>query len=213
WATGAFLLAHSLIPNKQERFLLPILPLLIVMGTVGLELWGDEKDTVWRRWIHRGWIWFWVLNTPLLCLGLLDYANKPKIEPFLRLYEHGDATGVVMDFTERGRGTELPWFYLDGADPAHPLPAVYDVTHVEDLDTLRLRRDGLLLPKSAPLNYVVIFSEGLLPEHRAMIEQHLGKTEVLAHVGPSAAERLMMVFNPTRFPARDVWVCRLLPGG
>src|SRR5258705_197722 len=35
-ATLAFLLSHSLIANKQERFLLPILPLLLILVVAGL---------------------------------------------------------------------------------------------------------------------------------------------------------------------------------
>ena len=37
WPTLAFLVLHSLYPGKQERFLLPVLPLVLLLGALGAE--------------------------------------------------------------------------------------------------------------------------------------------------------------------------------
>lgn len=43
WGGLIFFVAHSLFPNKQERFILPLLPLIMVLGVIG---WQDRKSVV-----------------------------------------------------------------------------------------------------------------------------------------------------------------------
>ncbi|TGK00933.1 hypothetical protein EHO59_13520 [Leptospira semungkisensis] len=62
-----FLIVHSLIPHKEERFLLPILPLmLIVLAPLCAYWWGKEKKRIsTRRFL------FFLVN--FLLLGLLSF--------------------------------------------------------------------------------------------------------------------------------------------
>ncbi|MBI3872935.1 MAG: glycosyltransferase family 39 protein [candidate division Zixibacteria bacterium] len=206
WAAFAFLIAHSIIPSKQERFLLPIFPLLALMGTVGLEYWREFKGPVWHHWLRRGWIWFWIVNTPLLILALFNYSQKAKVEPLIKLYERGDASSVVLDLTESGGGMGMPEYYLDGADPSRPRPVIYEALKAEDLDSLRQK----FASQAAPVpNYVLIYAKGGIEAHLVMLRERLGTVEPLEYIGPSVAERLLIFFNPRYHQAREVELCRL----
>ena len=206
WATLAFLIIHSVVPGKQERFILPIFPLLALMGTAGLKLWQETRPSL-RPWIWRGWIWFWGVNTGLLFVAVFNYGQKARIASFVYLYEQGDARGVVADFTEQG--TLLPLYYLDGANPLRPRPVVYRVYGPADFDSLRMRHNGLIQPPIEPLNYVLIFSRGKLEEHLKTVNSHLGRVKVIAHIVPSLADRILLRLNPKYNHSKEAWVCRL----
>jgi hypothetical protein len=206
WAALAFLIVHSIVPGKQERFILPIFPLLALMGTAGISFWQESRPSL-RPWIRWGWRWFWGINAVLLILTIFNYSQKARIASFIYLYERGDAKGVVVDFTERG--TLLPLYYLDGADPSRPRPHVYRAYTPADFDTLRLRYLGKTGPPVVPLNYVIIFSQGKLEEHLKVINEHLGRAEVLTHISPSLVDRVLLWLNPKYNHTKEVWVCRL----
>ena len=63
-----FLVIHSYFPNKQERFLLPIIPLLFVLGFVTWEQWRARSN--WWQGHQQLWrgtrVFTWGLNTVLL---------------------------------------------------------------------------------------------------------------------------------------------------
>lgn len=206
WATVSFLIIHSAVPGKQERFLLPLFPLLAVMGAAGLRFWEASRPSL-KPWIRRGWIWFWSVNTVLLLAALFNYSQKARVASFVYLYERGDAKGVVVDFTEQG--TLLPLYYLDGADPTRPRPEIYEAYSPTDFDSLRLRRQGRIGPAVGPLDYVIIFSRGKLEEHLKMIEEHLGRVKILAHISPSLADWILERLNPKYNHSKETWVGRL----
>ena len=206
WATLAFLIIHSAVPGKQERFILPIFPFLALMGTAGLQFWEEKKPSL-KRWIRGSWIWFWSVNAVLLFVAVFNYSQKARVKSFVYLYEREDARGVVVDFTERG--TLLPLYYLDGADPSRPRPEIYRAYSPADFDSLRLRHLGAMGPPVVPLNYVIIFSQGKLEEHLKVINDHLARANVLAHISPSLADRILLWLNPKYNHSKEAWVCRL----
>src|SRR5690606_32539629 len=60
-----FVLFHVLYPNRQERFILPALPFVVMLGVIG---WNEfvEKSSFWqnRKSLLRGcWKFFWTLKT------------------------------------------------------------------------------------------------------------------------------------------------------
>ncbi|MDY0084368.1 MAG: glycosyltransferase family 39 protein [Bacteroidales bacterium] len=85
-----FLFFHSIFPNKQERFILPIVPMFIVLGMIG---WDDfiSKSKFWKNNIRmeKGfWTFFWLINIVLLMLITPMYSKKARVESmsYLRNY-------------------------------------------------------------------------------------------------------------------------------
>lgn len=101
-----FVVAHSCIANKQERFLLPIVPLLLM--TVAIA-WTERPNARTTRWTRAAWAWFWVGNTMLLTVFTFAYSKRSRVES-LTLVSHLDNVQRVAVVTEDG--VFVPTFYL-----------------------------------------------------------------------------------------------------
>ena len=104
---AVFVLAHSLIANKQERFILPIVPMLLVAAAVA---WVDRPLNVLKTsaWTQGSWITFWVANSVLLVLFTFSYSKRSRVES-LTFLSHQPA---VQRVAVVGDNIQAPSFYL-----------------------------------------------------------------------------------------------------
>lgn len=200
WAVLPFVIVHSLVPGKQERFLLPIFPLLAIMFVVALWYWRQECSERIRRLIGHSWTWFWVVNAVLLIGALTHYGQRGKIEPLIGLYEQESVTGVIVDVSERGRRTDLPMFYLDGGG-VRAMPIVEQATSMAQIDSL--------LRDSESWSHIVYFGS---PESGSgMLRDRYGrKVEIVRHTGPTIVERALLKLNPKYTHSRESWMLRIV---
>lgn len=201
WAVLPFFIVHSLVPGKQERFLIPIFPEIALMFVLALWHWRRECSKNWSRWIGYGWKWFWVVNAVLLIGALTHYGQRGKIEPLVGLFEEGDAQSVLFDMTERGRRTDLPMYYADGGG-VRTMPEMFQATRIEEIDSL------VSVNGAGAWDYVVIFSRNEFDQHLQMLEQRIGPLEVIRHTGPTLVETFLQTVNPKYTHSRESWLCR-----
>jgi 4-amino-4-deoxy-L-arabinose transferase-like glycosyltransferase len=176
-ATLAFLVSHSLIANKQERFLLPILPALLILIVVGLPWLAARIGPP----VYRGlWWYFWVVNTILLVIVTFSFSKKDRVEPLLTVYRRHDATGVLI--AQYNQTFSVPEYYLGKPQP--PLVVVERGQNVEDST------------RGLPINYVIVYSD--TPEaDRVFLAGALHRNlTLLAVIQPSLTDRLAHAINP-----------------
>ena len=198
WAAVVFVAVHSLIPQKQERFLLPILPVLIVLGMTGWSMvrWRD------RGWVRGLWAWFWAVNLLLLPVGIFNYSQKARVEPLVRLGRRADVGGVVAVTIENP--IWLPYYYMGwkGDDFYY----VFTQDEIARLPERIADGDERGLP---PPTHLILFThrdpEAYLPE----LEAVLGPLELEEHVGPSLADAILHRLNPRFNHSKESWVYRL----
>ncbi|MDX9750922.1 MAG: glycosyltransferase family 39 protein [Flavobacteriales bacterium] len=109
-----FLAFHSYFPNKQERFILPIVPLFLVLGFVSWEQWRSGSAW-WRR--HAGlwrgqWRFFHALNAGLLAILCVSYSKRSRVEALYALRDERPVQGLVIEDTAEGEAPMPPLFYL-----------------------------------------------------------------------------------------------------
>jgi hypothetical protein len=82
WASVAFFAFHSYSPNKQERFIFPLLPFFLMLGITG---WTEyvEKSAFWqrnRKWMRSVWIFTVGLNMLALLVVSITYSKRSRVE-------------------------------------------------------------------------------------------------------------------------------------
>lgn len=150
-----FLAFHCYFPNKQERFILPIIPFVIVLGMIG---WNDfvSRSTFWNhreKLLKAFWIFFWILNTLPLLVVSVAYSKRSRVEAMAYLSTKKDFNRLVVEESFRDDYTMPPFFYLgkwyrDGY--------VQGVTSIYTIDSLCTRIQKY--PTARP-NYVIFFDE------------------------------------------------------
>lgn len=104
--TLIFLIFHSYFPNKQERFILPIVPLLLLQGIIGLE----TIPAKYKKFISISWKTFWIINLILLPIITLTYSKKSRVEAMEYLYDK-KATYVISEDINHDEPKMYPRYY------------------------------------------------------------------------------------------------------
>jgi hypothetical protein len=160
-----FFTLHSYFPNKQERFIFPVVPMILLLSVVGWEEYV-KGSVFWLR--HRMvlkslWVWFWVINFLLLVPFTTYYSKKARVEAMYTLYGK-PVSGIVMAGGKLGV-TQPPLFYAG----VYPVP-IYQIDNDEQLALMKTKLDTT---KIRP-NFMVIFSPDDIDQRVHRIESSLG---------------------------------------
>ncbi len=144
-----FFVFHSSFPNKQERFILPVIPFIITLGSVG---WCEfiAKSAFWnnnKKLYRAGWIFFWSLNTVPLIVVSTAYSHRSRVEAMVYLSHKKDFRNMVIEESNRSDFTIPPLFYLQ-----HWIHT-YSVTSAFPPDSLKMEWSSI--PAATKPNYVV----------------------------------------------------------
>ncbi len=184
-----FLAIHSYFPNKQERFLLPIVPLFIVLGHVGWEQW--RRSSKW--WHRRQGLWLgvmrftWALNTVLLVVLCVSYSKRGRVEAQYMLRDGPPVKGMVIEDTYEGDPPMPPLFY-SGAWEATIIPWP---DAAEDLGVELARYEAYRRP-----DVVLFIGEEDLEERMARVEKEVGPFVVVGRAEPGLVDRVVHWLNP-----------------
>lgn len=184
-----FLAIHSWFPNKQERFIFPMLPLYFTLAFGAWEMWR-ARSAYWQRhelaW-KRGMAFTWSLNLLLLAGTTFTFSKRSRVEALGMMREIGPVRGIVVEDTAEGEVPLPPLFYwghwgatvLPWTDPGGDLAAE--------------------LQKYAPEHrpeMVLFFGLEDLESRRARVESVMGPLEELGRAEPGFVDRVVHWLNP-----------------
>lgn len=137
--TLLFIAFHSYFPNKQERFILPIIPFIIILGMVGWESFR-QKSGFWekrKKLLRSCWVFFWVINLALLPVISTMYSKRSRAESMYYIYKSNkDVKSILMEDMNRSSIKMPPRYYLGNWIP------YYYFTKKNPTDTSFLTRIG-----------------------------------------------------------------------
>lgn len=109
-----FLVFHSYYPNKQERFVITIMPFLVIAGMIGWMEWEKawQKSKRLKSWIRGSWIFFWVLNLIVLIPTTVMYSKKARVESMDYLSRYENIQHFLIEDVNQGILRFPPQFYL-----------------------------------------------------------------------------------------------------
>jgi hypothetical protein len=188
-AVLAFLAIHSWFPNKQERFLLPIVPLFLVLGYVSWEqwragsAWWQARTALWRG----GMAFFWALNLLLLPVLTTAYSKRSRVEALYALRQYPQVRGIVMEDSAEGEAP-LPPLYYWGRWDATVVPWTDPGA---DLAAEMARHTGPTRP-----NAVLFFGLEDLAARLQRAEAAFGPLQEVRRCEPGLVDRVVHWLNP-----------------
>jgi len=188
WPTVAFLALHSAYPGKQERFLLPVVPMILVLAAVGCldpEL-APRFLSRHRRLTAGLWRWFAAANALLLAVFTATYSKRSRVESLSYLHGQADVRGLVWE-TSEGEVAPPPLFYL-GKDV--PVYLAWDGKPAEAL------RAEIAASGRPPPNRAVLTGTRDLDARVRRLSSVLGELTLERTVAPSFYDDLLHRMNP-----------------
>jgi hypothetical protein len=183
-----FFVLHSYFPNKQERFILPVVPAILLLGVVGWEEFVRASD-FWlkhRKALKGLWMAFWVLNLILLLPFSTFYGKKSRVEAMYAMYGK-PVTGLIL---AGGKvGTSQPPFFYTGT---YPVP-FFEVNNDQDLREMKAE----LQTSPVQFSHVVFFGQEELEQRVQHIESEVSlKLRLEKAIEPSFLDVVFYRLNP-----------------
>lgn len=216
WGGLIFFVAHSLFPNKQERFILPLLPLIMMLGVIGWQQFV-RSSRFWhnrRKLLAASWIFFWVLNL-IAALGLaFTYTKKSRVAPLVYLSEKQDMDAVVLEFGNHSVKTP-PLFYLNRVSADYDfytidgdmvweeylsgkkaLPEEFVMIYTLNSDKSTTTLDSAIQSTPYKPDYVVVVGTDEMPERMERLHSLFPVLKLEHTITPSLYDRVLHFLNP-----------------
>ena len=110
----AFLLFHSIFPNKQERFIFPIIPFVVILGVIGLNNFLIKHITnIKFKKIIRICVYIsLILNVILLVPVTLHYSKRSRVETMAYMSKYApDVKSFIYEDTPKNDYVKMPRIY------------------------------------------------------------------------------------------------------
>lgn len=109
-----FLAFHSFFPNKQERFILPAVPLMLTTGVMAWNFYLT-KSSFWQtnKMLKKTLLgFFWTTNTLLLVLMTTYSTKQARVKAAEYIYSTNEKVDLILvEETDRTVATRIPLFY------------------------------------------------------------------------------------------------------
>jgi len=184
----AFLIFHSYFPNKQERFILPIVPFFILLGSLSWEKWmqDDVVHPKIKNYHHKTNVFFWILNVPLLLILSLASTKTAKIDAMYRLYLEPKFEHFAVETSHKNNTEFMPRFYGNFWKPYQ---------HIVSECPSNCYFDSVALGRHPFPDYVLFFDTQSL-QQRIDALRFRSKATYIATIESSWLDRLIPKLNP-----------------
>lgn len=195
--TIVFFAFHSAFPNKQERFILPVIPFIII---IGVTAWGELSKSAnsirWNVIINR---FFWIINTPLLLILSVASTRTAKMEAMYFLFKQNDAKHFAIESTHRNYMEYMPRFYGNYWNPyQHILPKCASECFMDSVE------NGV---HPFP-DYVLFFDSNQLDQRVIKLQEQL-QIEPVKTIYSSWLDRLIPKLNPI-VKSQEIYIYRVV---
>ena len=198
---AVFFVFHSYFPNKQERFILPILPFIIITGVIG---WNEfiDRSRFWMNHKHllRGsWIFFWVLNLAFLIPVTVVYSKRARVEAMTYLSKYKEIKYMLI--ADADNNPELfPRFYLG------QWPGMYD-EFIGNENTMTMIERVSRYPVKIHPRFIFFTGSELKPETIIQARKSFPFLVYETTIEPGLIDKVMHRLNPINV-SRHVFIYR-----
>jgi len=192
--TAVFIAFHMVFPNKQERFILPILPFFVIAGTIGWNAVAEKWRT--SKWLSISWKTFWIINTLSMLLLCLTYTKKSRVETMIYLYEAGDCSNFILEYTHKKSGAWMPTFYSKCKASYYFFGKEDNVQAVmQGIPQAAVTTMNDIMPQSLP-NYILFYDDLELEKRVKRMQQYYPDLVFRKTVEPGWFDKMLHMINP-----------------
>ena len=115
WPVLLYFAFHTYFPNKQERFIMTILPLIIISGSIGMFMLYEKHASKFnKKLIYVSKIFVISLNLLLLPILSTSYSKRHRVEAMYYLYKKGDAKMFYVEDSNKENDYLMPPLFYFG---------------------------------------------------------------------------------------------------
>lgn len=192
-----FVLFHIVYPNRQERFILPALPFIVMLGVIGWNRFVAQSS-FWskrRTLLRTAWTFFWIVNVFAMFVLATTYSKRARVEAMLYLYEKGDCTNFIQDFRQSEGGSLVPQFYSGNWQWYYVFRPTSDyAAEIRMMPELEKQQKGTIKPKDQP-NYILFYNTGKLDERVEAIREYFPNMKYEVTIEPGWFDVLLHTLN------------------
>lgn len=195
--TAIFIVFHIVYPNRQERFLLPILPMLVVAGTIGWNEWLSSS-AFWKTKenLHRNlWRFFWVINTIVMMVLVFTYAKKSQVESMLYLYEQGDCKNFIREFSHKSGAAMPPQFYSGNWSSYYEFGETVDPGWIVKEFTMHEKENAGTIHERPVPNYILFYDDDVLQQRVEKMKKYFPTLTFITTIEPGWFDIMLNQLN------------------
>jgi len=223
-----FFIWHSSFPYKVERFIFPIVPLVVILGYLGWNQLVQNSAFLSKRptWLFYSWSYFWVLNTVFLVALTFSSVHLGRIKS-MSFFKDKDAIKSIIVYHPRTFWRYNPVYYSGKPIARWELfktdqdylwhNAIETKEYLDDdfimlfainsSDSIASLKKTLARLQKNP-NYVLIKGLEKRQERVDLWEKEYAPMEFIEEIRPSNFDRLMNFLNPKYNPDDHYFIYR-----
>jgi hypothetical protein len=200
-STAAFVIIHSLAANRQERFVIPMLPALIVVFVLACHQ-HHQHSGFFRR--HRKLslaVLAFALIVNIAALGPLtvNYGHKGLVGPLVKIERLSSSKPAVL-FMSPEKSRIFPVSY-GGFD-------LIERTYVYGWGDLDLVRESWSGERGFDYYLLYPLRSDDLGRYKDSLVSRVGPVDLVFHVGPSTIDNILYYLNPRHNVTNEAWAFR-----
>jgi hypothetical protein len=188
WPTFLFFAFHTYFPNKQERFILPVIPFIIILGFIGAYQIIVKYNWESKKWLKNVFIFCCTLNFILLPALTFSYSKRNRVEAMCYIASKKDCVRIIVEDSNLDDFTMPPQYYLQN------WTSVYGITKKFTPDSMLIHYSKLSL-KERP-NYVVFMQAEHINERVDSLRKRFPSLKYVTTIEPSFIDKTMHYLNP-----------------
>lgn len=190
WPIFIYLAFHTYFPNKQERFVVTILPSLILIGTIGMfDLYERYKTKIKPNLFKfsRGFVI--VLNVIFIFVFSTSYSKRNRVEAMYYLYKQPDLKMMMVEDGNKDSDFTMPPLYYLGK-----WYSVLGITKKFPADSALRFYNNTPLEKRP--NYVVFWQAENMDARLEKFRKSFPNTTYVTTIQPSFIDKTLHWINP-----------------
>jgi len=184
-----FMAFHSYYPNKQERFVITIIPLIIISGVIGWNNLLEKKQSIkWNKINRIILIFFWIINIIFLLPITVMYSKKARVESMTYLSAYKQIKYFAIEDDARTVVRFPPMYYLNKW-------VDYDaIMKNVSLKKLSQKRNWKVIDNQP--DFVLFYQKENLEHRVEKLKKHLPDLVFETTIEPGNADRVLHWLNP-----------------